>query len=315
MYSESFANDVRRGLSSVRKQLSSKYFYNSKGDQLFQKIMKLDEYYLTRAELSVFQQKKKQLLELMNPQGVLRVVELGAGDGVKTKVLLQYFQEQGIDFSYHPIDISPNVLDELERNLRRDLPSVNIKPIVGDYFQVLSKMKSEKAGRTVVFFLGSNVGNFEEEVLLDFLKNLNSNLRQGDCLMIGFDLKKDPSRILNAYNDRSGVTRAFNMNLLERINEDLGADFNVSKFVHYPVYNPSTGDCKSYLVSIEDQTVSIPALGMRIKFDAWETILTEVSRKFDENQILHLAKNTGFRVLENVYDENRDFTDSVWEVI
>lgn len=315
MYSEDFARDVRNGLSAVRKSLPSKYFYNAKGDQLFQEIMHLEEYYLTRAELSIFREKKEKLLDLIHPETTLKIVELGAGDGLKTTVLLKYFHEQQVDYSYHPIDISAAVLEVLETNVRKQVPKVKIHPIAGDYFQVLSRLKSDRSGRTVVFFLGSNIGNFQEEVTLDFLRKIRENLRTGDCLVIGFDLKKDPQRILSAYNDRSGVTRAFNLNLLERINEELGANFRLDGFEHYPVYDPSSGECKSYLVSKQAQTVWIDTLQMSVEFSAWETILTEVSRKFEQNQIARLAKNTGFRVIENVYDANKDFADSVWEVI
>lgn len=312
---DQFASDVRDGLSSYPKRLSSKYFYDSRGDALFQQIMHLDEYYLTRAELEIFQTHKEALLELLNHGSKFQLVELGAGDGLKTKVLLSHFQAARVDFTYCPVDISPNVLKLLEQNVRKEIPGIKMQPLAGDYFKVLSDLKLKNGSKTVVFFLGSNIGNFLREPAIRFLGSIHDNLQKGDLLMIGFDLKKDPKRILRAYNDSAGVTRAFNMNLLERINRELQADFNTEMFDHNPIYDPMTGECRSYLISKQALEVHVGCLGQTFSFKAWEPIFMEVSKKYDLEEISGLANATGFRVVENFFDQERLFADSVWEVI
>lgn len=310
-----FALDVRDGLQATPKHLSSKYFYDEKGDKLFQRIMKLPEYYLTRAELEIFQTKKERLLDIINPDAPFRIVELGAGDGMKTRVLLKYFLQQHADFSYSPVDISANVLRDLERNMMQDMPDLKMKPLAGDYFKVLSELKFQNHVRNIAFFLGSNIGNFRNEIALTFLRSIHDNMSSGDILMIGFDLKKDPKTILSAYNDSQGVTKAFNLNLLERINAEFGADFDLDKFDHNPIYDPLTGECRSYLISKEEMEVSLGDLDFSIRFKPWEPIFMEVSKKYDLTEINQLAENSGFKVVENLFDSGKVFTDSIWEVI
>ncbi|MBV6641211.1 MAG: L-histidine N(alpha)-methyltransferase, partial [Cyclobacteriaceae bacterium] len=202
-----FGHDVREGLTSKPKFLSSKYFYDKHGDELFRKIMELDEYYLTRAEFSIFRNQKKRIRELLTDNQPFRLIELGAGDGAKTMVLLEYFSRNIVDFTFCPIDISSNVLNILETRVRSQLPEVRIEPLAGDYFKILHDIKIENHQRNVVFFLGSNIGNFSQDLAVSFLKDVRKNLNSHDLMMIGFDLKKDPSIILNAYNDKKGVTR------------------------------------------------------------------------------------------------------------
>ena len=310
-----FARDVKEGLSSSPKRLSSKYFYDARGDKLFQQIMHLDEYYLSRAELEIFQTHKEALLEIMDHGAPFRLVELGAGDGLKTKVLLKHFLEQGVDFSYAPVDISPDVLEHLQSNLLKEIPDLKIEPLAGDYFRVLADLKFKNHTHSVAFFLGSNIGNFLSDTAINFLSSIHDNLQQGDYLMIGFDLKKDPKRILNAYNDAAGVTRAFNMNLLDRINRELDANFDTSMFDHNPIYDPMTGQCRSYLISKQPLEVHVGALNETFSFREWEPIFMEVSKKYDLEEIEELAVKTGFRLVQNFFDQEHLFCDSVWEVI
>lgn len=310
-----FAEDVKEGLNSTPKRLSSKYFYDAKGDKLFQQIMQLEEYYLTRAELNIFQTQSQHLLDLFDSGGAFRIVELGAGDGMKTKVLLKYFQEKGADFSYCPVDISANVLEDLKRNVLAELPDLKMEPLAGDYFKVLSELKFQNHKRNIAFFLGSNIGNFRKDLAIAFLSSIQQNLAKGDFLLIGFDLKKDPKRILSAYNDSQGVTRAFNINLLQRINDELGGDFDLEAFDHNPIYDPMTGECRSYLIAKTPQKVHIKELEESFEFRAWEPIYMEVSKKYDLDEIADLAESTGFRVRENLFDEEQLFADSIWEVV
>jgi len=310
-----FAKDILSGLTSKPKKLSSKYFYDAKGDKLFQEIMNLDEYYLSRAELEIFNNHKSPLLDLINNGSQFEIIELGAGDGEKTKVLLQYFQQEKAKFTYSPVDISDHVLRVLKENMNSYIPDLDIHPLTGDYFQVLQELRfNNEKSRSIVFFLGSNIGNFLDQDVISFVKSIQNNLKKGDLLMIGFDLKKDPRKVLGAYNDKSGITKAFNLNLLSRINEELGADFDLDQFEHYPVYDPMTGQCRSYLLAKKKMEVQIDHLNTKISFEAWEPVFMEVSKKYDLSEIEQLATKTGFSQIRNFFDDQKLFCNSIWEV-
>ncbi|MEM0940964.1 MAG: L-histidine N(alpha)-methyltransferase [Bacteroidota bacterium] len=306
----SFLTDVLEGLRSKNKQLSSKYFYDAKGDKLFQRIMCLQEYYLTSKELEIFETHKSAILKEMSKGDPFRIIELGAGDGLKTKVLLRYFQEKNIDFTYTPVDISGNVLEILEENLLREIPDLKIESYKGDYFDALSEI-GEGDEKDIVFFLGSNVGNFSGDEAEGFIAKLHAFLNPGDLLFMGVDLKKDPSIILSAYNDSQGVTTEFNLNLLDRINYELGADFDKNQFLHYPYYNPQTGECRSYLISKKAQIVTIN--DQEIHFRPWEAIFMEVSKKYDEVQLKELSYVTGFTPIKTFTDSQKWFADVLWK--
>lgn len=311
-----FAEEVRNGLLQSPKTLPSKYFYNEEGDKLFQTIMGLGEYYLTRCEYQIFEDQKEEILkQFLGKDNAFKLIELGAGDGTKTKVLLDYFVKAGADFAYAPIDISQNVLDQLSADLGQSMPALQLEPIQGDYFDALADLNKDHNAKEVVLFLGSNIGNFSIEGAQGFLNRLGENLSSGDMLLIGFDLMKNPQTILNAYNDKMGVTREFNMNLLRRMNEELGANFDESKFRHFPTYNPINGETRSHLVSTEAQEVYIAALEESFQFDAWEAIHTEVSQKYSPKMIESFAQKAGFRIVHNFTDECNYFVDSLWEKI
>lgn len=311
-----FAEDVRIGLSSSPKYLLSKYFYNQKGDKLFKQIMALDEYYITNSEFEIFNSSKEGFLKLFNPQNGLgfQIIEFGAGDGQKTKVLLKHFLKEAAKFKYIPIDISGNALKSLAEDLKNNFPQLEVDGIQDDYFKALKKLNLEGNIRKVVLFLGSNIGNFPNGQAIDFLKKLSFNLSEDDLVMIGFDLKKDPSTILSAYDDKEGVTREFNLNLLERINQELGGKFDLNTFKHFPSYDPVSGALKSYIISRIRQTVRIEALDQEFNFLPWEPIATELSQKFNMVDVENLAIKSGFRIKENYYDSNSYFVDSIWEL-
>lgn len=305
-----FARDVLDGLTSTPKTLSSKYFYDEEGDRIFQQIMNLEEYYLTRSEYQIMEENKDQILDIFKKDTTrFNLVEFGAGDGYKTKVLLDHFLSSGADFKYVPIDISANVLDVLEDSLKEELPSLEVKPIENEYFKALKELENGGT-RNVVLFLGSNIGNFTDARAIKFLKELNEALKDGDLVFIGFDLKKDPEVILKAYNDDSGITRNFNMNLLKRINRELHGNFDLAGFKHFPTYDPITGTTKSYLVSTKKQSVEI--MDSNIEFDEWEPIHMEISQKYSMKDIEVLAMQTGFGIIGNFYDFRRYFVNSVW---
>ncbi len=310
-----FAEDVFLGLSHNPKWLSSKYFYDEPGDKIFQEIMEMESYYLTRSEFEIFENEKEDILQKIYQQDDLQIIELGAGDGSKTKVLLEYFLAQGASIEYMPCDISGHVLDLLQVRLKKELPDLRVRPLQGDYFDALAgnSLKSDK--KSVILFLGSNIGNFSNENAINFLKKIRSNMKEGDNLMVGFDLKKDPEIILDAYNDKEGITARFNFNLLERINRELKGNFDITKFQHYPVYDPISGECRSYLLSTEKQEVYIEDLDQAFSFEAWETIFTEVSKKYDLDEIAELGIRSGFTLTKNYFDRNRNFVDTIWEAI
>ncbi|MBL3656646.1 L-histidine N(alpha)-methyltransferase [Fulvivirga sediminis] len=306
-----FAKDVLEGLNATPKRLSSQYFYDEKGDALFQEIMKLDEYYLTRSEFEIIETNKEQMLQIFKgDEEQFNLIEFGAGDGYKTKVLLSAFVQADTDFSYIPIDISGNVLSLLSESLEKELPDLNVKPMEGEYFSVLKKLKNTQA-KNVVLFLGSNIGNFRYEQAMEFLEELYDSLQKGDLVMIGFDLKKDPDVIINAYNDKEGVTRSFNLNLLDRINNELGGNFDVSKFEHWPTYDPYTGTTTSYLVSAQKQKVEI--MDQAIEFDEWEAVHMEISQKYNVKDVESMASKVGFVIQNNFYDSKGYFLNSIWK--
>ena len=307
-----FARDVLQGLSATPKMLPSKYFYDEQGDKLFQQIMRMPEYYLTDCELEIFENHKEGILQAFGHRR-FQLLELGAGDGMKTKVLLRHFLERGAGFKYQPIDISRNVLLELEESLRAELPELDVKSLEGDYFQVLHELRGGVQPK-VVFFLGANIGNYTLERAADFLRSIAEALNPGDLLFLGVDLKKAPEVILNAYNDPAGITAAFNLNLLRRMNRELGANFELNDFKHWETYNPISGEAKSYLVSLKSQHVFIKALNRPFHFEAWEAIEVELSRKYSLSELETLAKKTGFAVRQHFFDKKKYFVDSLWRV-
>jgi dimethylhistidine N-methyltransferase len=308
---DKFRAEVLSGLASNPKRLSSKYFYDRKGDELFKRIMKCSEYYLTRCELEIFQSQKAELASLIANVGALPfdLIELGVGDGTKTHLLLRELLQTEINFNYLPIDISGNILSELEKNFS-DLDGLKINALQGEYLNMLKEASRISNNRKVVLFLGSNIGNMHMNEARQFCENVRGVLQPGDLFLIGFDLKKNPQTILNAYNDTLGYTREFNLNLLQRINSELDADFEINDFKHYPTYDPHTGACKSYLVSIRKQSVRLGDIV--IPFDEGEWIFTEISQKYSLDGIKQIAVNSGFSVLKNLTDKKHWFIDSIW---
>ncbi|MEL7006654.1 MAG: L-histidine N(alpha)-methyltransferase, partial [Bacteroidota bacterium] len=276
-------------------------------------IMEMDEYYLTRAEHEIFEREKSQILQYISGGGnAFRLLELGAGDGLKTRVLLQHFSDASTDFNYCPVDISPNVLSILEEEVSKQLPELSVQCISGDYFEALGKLDHEEGTRNVVLFLGSTIGNFNQNQAIEFLSKLRSYLDKDDMMLIGFDLRKKPDTILKAYNDPGGITRRFNLNLLDRINKELGGNIDVDAFDHYPIYNPSTGECKSYLINRSSQKFYLEALDKEYALEDWEPIFTEVSKKYSKREIEELAEKSGFEIINHFYDSNHYFCDSLW---
>ena len=316
IFTSTFAEDVHKGLTDFPKHLSSKYFYDERGDRLFQKIMQMPEYYLTDCEFDILSRYKREIVELFaEGTSSINLIELGAGDGKKTKILLEHMSQQALDFKYIPIDISQNALDSLENSIQKELPNVNVESRQGTYFEVLAHLSNYNHSRKVILFLGSNIGNLLHADAVDFLSQLQEVMGDNDLLFIGFDQKKNPQMILDAYNDPAGITEEFNKNLLKRINDELGGDFDPDNFLHWEVYDPETGTAKSYLVARKAQTVNITGLNLEVKFKAWETIHTEISQKYDHEVIAWLAEKAGLEIVGEFSDAEKAYKDYLFKKI
>jgi L-histidine N-alpha-methyltransferase len=307
---------VLEGLSAVPKHLSSRYFYDDEGSRLFMEIMKLPEYYPTRAEMRIFTEQKEAICDaFMAGSDAIDLIELGAGDGTKTAVLIEHLLATGVDFTYQPIDISQEANDALAGRFREKFPTLRIDPHTGDYFKVLGSLKNGDGRRKVLMFLGSNIGNFQRDQAVRFFRELRKVMNEDDRLFIGFDMQKDPRVIVAAYDDPQGVTAAFNLNLLRRINRELGGDFDLEKFSHYAQYRPVECAARSFLISRERQTVTINALGRSFEFDQWEPIFMEISQKYTQVMIDELAGESGFEIEREFFNEEDFYVDSLWKPV
>jgi len=292
---EAFAEDVREGLTARPKTLKPKYFYDDLGSRLFEAICALPEYYVTRAEAAILGRHAGDIVGRL--PGPVRLVELGSGDAGKSRLIIEALldrQPDGVD--YVPIDISASALERSALDLRADYPGLRVHPQVDDYMAGLGALAAgahRSAGRTLVLFLGSTLGNLEPAEAAELLGGIRAMLEPGDGLLLGLDLKKSEEILIPAYNDPLGVTAAFNLNLLVRINRELGGGFNLRGFEHRAVYDRERGRVEMHIVSRRDQRVPIDALGLEVGFTAGEWILSECSYKFDREQVERLAQDAG----------------------
>ncbi len=314
IFNTQFAADVAKGLTDYPKHLSSKYFYDERGDKLFQDIMEMPEYYLTNSEFDILSACREEIVKHFEESSQnISLIELGAGDGKKTKILLEHMVAKGVSFKYVPIDISQNALDSLANSIKKELPSVEIETRQGTYFEVLNQLSSFNHSKKVILFLGSNIGNLLHPEAVKFLRTLLEVMTDEDLLFVGFDQKKNPQTILNAYNDPAGITEAFNKNILVRINREFGGNFDPDEFLHWEVYDPETGTAKSYLVSRKDQIVTIKELDLEVKFNRWETIHTEISQKYDDEVVNWLAEQAGLSVVAIFGDKDQEYKDYLFK--
>ncbi|WP_299669088.1 L-histidine N(alpha)-methyltransferase [uncultured Polaribacter sp.] len=309
---ETFKKDVEEGLSKTSKTLPSKYFYDSIGDQIFIKIMNMPAYYLTRAEHDIFKNQTEKIIQKLKltPNIFFEIIELGAGDGTKTKLLLKELIRLEYNFKYAPIDISENALKNLKSNLNKEMASLEVSTKQGDYFEVLDNLKQQKAPK-VVLFLGSNIGNMSDETAKIFLTKLSNALNKNDKVLLGVDMIKSEHVVLPAYNDKEGLTKSFNMNLLDRINKELEGDFNTHHFEHLATYTQDEGIARSYLVSKKNQEVSINTLDQKFSFIEGEKIHTETSRKYNDAILEHLLEETYLKITDKLMDSNEYFADYI----
>ena len=311
---DKFERDVLRGLAAFPKKMLSKYLYDDRGSRIFEEIMDLPEYYPAKCEMEIFENYKNKIFEFSFQQGRhLDVIDLGAGNGVKAMALIDYFLPR-TELKYIPVDISDKSLEKLKITLSQRYPTLKVKALSLEYIKGLELLK-HKTKPKLVLFLGSNIGNCTYREALHFLNRAQKALNKDDLLLIGFDLMKDPAIIMSAYNDSQGVTQKFNLNILTRINHELGGNFNLANFLYYPSYNPLTGEMQSFLISKKKQEVTIEKLHKRFTLMKLETIHTENSNKFNLDMVEELAERAGFKIEANFCDSKEYFLDSLWRVM
>jgi dimethylhistidine N-methyltransferase len=311
-----FAEDVRRGLTSRPKTLPPKYFYDELGSHLFDAICLLPEYYLTRAEAEIFARRAAEIVEAATSgAGVgVTLVELGSGSASKTRRIIEALLERQKRLTYVPVDISDAALEASAHALLGDYEHLRVSAYAADYDTALPRLppELEDGGRALVLFLGSNVGNFDRAEARDFLRRLRGVLRAGDRLLLGADLKKDGAVLEAAYDDALGVTAAFNLNLLARINRELGANFSLRDFRHVALYDEAEGRVEMHLESRREQTVSVGALGLEVPFRAGERIHTENSYKYSLEELSALAADAGFGRAHTWLDAGGRFSSNLF---
>jgi L-histidine N-alpha-methyltransferase len=307
----SFAEDVRRGLSTAPKRLFPKYFYDELGSQLFEAICLLPEYYLTRAENEILTRYADEIVSAVD--GPKTLLEMGSGSASKTRRIIEALLKEQRHLLYIPIDISRSALETSSRVLLQSYPSLRIRAYASDYYGGFAAVaEDEERGRTLALFLGSNIGNFDMDEAHTFLRALRGVLRSGDALLLGADLKKQPEVLEAAYDDALGVTAAFNLNLLARINREMDADFDLRAFKHYVRYDEEMGRIEVYIESRRAQTVNIRQLGMNVHLTAGERIHTENSYKYDLEGLSKLAAETGFTRARTWLDRVERFSSNLF---
>jgi L-histidine Nalpha-methyltransferase len=309
-----FLEDTDKGLSKEKKALLSKYFYDAKGSELFNLITQHPSYYLTNCELEILETNKKNIADYLQ-HTPFNLIELGPGEGIKTKILINQFLQNGLSFQYVPIDISPKYLVDIKDKLVKDFPTLRIEAVSGDFFTGLKWQSAHSGRRNLVLFLGSSIGNFKHQAIMAFLSGLHDSLHAGDYLLLGFDLIKDRNRMLEAYNDPSGLTRNFNFNHLTRINRELGGDFDLNNYEHCPTYNEESHAMESFLVSRRKHRVHIKQLNKSFSFEKDEQMNMEYSHKYSMEAVEQYANENGFTIIANYTDPQNYFVDSLWQVV
>jgi dimethylhistidine N-methyltransferase len=299
--SSDFLADVITGLSGNPRTLPCKYFYDERGAALFQKICELSEYYITRTEIDILDRNRADIASYLGPN--VELIGLGTGAGTKTRILIEALENPAV---YVPVDISEKQLRESTALFRKIFPDLEILPVCADYLQpVVLPSPSRKAARNVIYFPGSTIGNFERNEAVEFLRRVANVCRQDGGLLIGVDLKKDQHVIEAAYNDRAGVTAQFNLNLLARVNRELGADFDLDQWRHRAIYNSIAGRVEMYLISEIDQFVHLTE--QEFHFRSGEKIITEFSYKYAPEDFAALAAKAGFDFVHMWTDDARLF--------
>jgi L-histidine Nalpha-methyltransferase len=308
----SFSEDTRRGLTASPKVLFPKYFYDALGSRLFEAICELPEYYVTRAEAEIFQRHANEIAGSLD--GPLRLLELGSGDARKTRLLIEALVARQGGLEYLPIDVSRSAMVQSAERLLHAFPELTVTAFVADYHAGLRAVRGERVPpgvRTLALFLGSTIGNLDPGDRIALLREIRAVLRPGDGLLLGTDLRKPERVVLPAYDDALGVTAAFNLNLLSRINRELGGGFDLGSFRHRARWNQELGRIEMHLESLREQTVFIQSLGLEVRFAAGETIHTESSYKFEPAQVEEMAQAGGFALRRTWTDRGGRFASNL----
>lgn len=321
-FTDPIAGAVQRGLRDTPKWLPAWLFYDAAGSRLFEQITELPEYYPTRTERAIFAANADAIIDVAvrtykqvhRTDGTLRLLELGAGTASKTGILLAAaIRRQGMT-RYLPIDVSDAALDEARSSLSRLFGQVDIRPQIANYVTDVLDVPPH-SGPTLALYIGSSIGNFAPDEAVAILRNLRAQLRPGDSLLLGTDLVKDPSLLVAAYDDAQGVTAAFNLNMLRRINRDLHADFQLSAFRHRALWNEWESRMEMHLESLKPQIVQIPGADVAVTFRSGETIHTENSYKFTQASVRSLLALSGFNVAATWQDEQEWFAVTLASVM
>lgn len=287
---QQMVRDVRDGLTRTPKQLSPKYFYDERGSELFEEITQLPEYYLTRAERSLLEERIPEIVAAVRP---CSLVELGAGSATKTRLIIDEMRSSGCAECYVPIDVSKDFLEATALQLRSDYPDIQITPVISDITERFSL--PTLASPTLVAFLGSTIGNFPRQPAISLLSHVARGMGPSDRFLLGADLRKDPQIISRAYNDSKGVTAAFNLNILERLNRELGAHFPVGDYEHKAFYSSEHHRVEMHLIARRAHKVIIPEIG-EIQLREGESIRTELSYKYDQSTLEDILQASGLKM-------------------
>jgi L-histidine Nalpha-methyltransferase len=287
--------DIIQGLTAVKKNLPPKYFYDDRGSELFEQICELPEYYPTRTEAAIIDRYANEIARFT---GCCELVELGSGSSTKTRLLLDAYQQLPGDCRYIPIDVSGGILRNSVKQLSTEYPKFTIEGLIGTYDRALAHLESNSALSRMIFFLGSSMGNFTPQAAGKFWEQIATTLNPGDYFLLGIDLQKPPAILEAAYNDSQGVTAAFNLNVLSHLNWRFQGNFDPDLFTHQAIYNQIDTQIEMYLHCQKDHCVSLAALNLNVSFEAGESILTEISRKFDLTTIQDQLRSHGLNTMK-----------------
>ncbi len=302
--SNSLQQDVMQGLMTPPRSLPAKYFYDERGSLLFDQICQTEEYYPTRVEAELLNRYAMELIAIAEPQHIL---EFGSGTSRKTHHLIQACERKGIDCEYLPFDVCEEMLCKVRNEFRQRYGWLDVKPLVGDYTAGLDRLHRPD-GTCLYVFLGSSIGNFSKQDAADFVNEVSHCMYSGDTLLLGIDRVKDEEILHRAYNDNAGVTSQFNLNVLNVLNSELQADFDLQKFEHSALYNSDQQRIEMYLVSRQGQDVNLDLMGETLSFERGEKILTEVSHKYTHQQAESLLTDAGLHILRHIEPENAWFS-------
>jgi len=300
-----FAEEICKSLQEPKKSISPKFFYDENGSKIFDEICSLPEYYPYNSETEILQTLEKKLLPYLSNE--FHLVELGSGSSVKTRLLIDILFKSQKHLQYFPIDIS-EILDQSAKNLCADYPNLTVTGVVDTFENGLDFIEHYDDKPNLITFLGSSFGNFNHNEGMKFLQKINNLMKSDDLFLIGLDLKKDQNVLHSAYNDSQKTTAKFNLNVLKRINDELGADFNLENFEHHAIYDEEKGRIEMYLRSLSEQSITIPKSDLSVTFSKNELIHTENSHKFSIHQINSFLKESNFEKLEIWFDSKNYYS-------